>query len=130
MNNTASLQSSKSLPAQSGLMGPPPPRKVSSSSLSKSNPTNGAVGDTLLPAASSTKKIEQDLSMGVQLATKGVECDNAKDFDQALEMYSRSLEFLLPTLEHIKHYPNFETYKERVFNILKRAELLKGMVGK
>lgn len=67
----------------------------------------------------------QFLSKGITTVTEAISADNAQDYEKALGLYKRSLEYFMTGLKYEKNPATRQTIMGRVDGYMKRAEDLK-----
>ena len=65
------------------------------------------------------------ITQGVEVVQKAIEADNGQDYEQALVLYKRALEFFITGLKYEQNPSVKESIKERVGGYMKRAEQIK-----
>eukprot|EP00636_Phaeomonas_parva_P003323 CAMPEP_0118850020 /NCGR_PEP_ID=MMETSP1163-20130328/51_1 /TAXON_ID=124430 /ORGANISM="Phaeomonas parva, Strain CCMP2877" /LENGTH=479 /DNA_ID=CAMNT_0006782217 /DNA_START=176 /DNA_END=1615 /DNA_ORIENTATION=+ len=69
------------------------------------------------------------LEKGIEIVKEAVEKDNAQDYEGALVLYKRSLEYFINSIKYEKNPAVRETVSQRVVGYMKRAEDLKAMLN-
>ena len=64
----------------------------------------------------------------VAIVTEAIEFDNASDYEKALPLYKRSLEYFMMAMKYEKNETARKTIQQRVEGYMKRAEDLKGVL--
>ncbi|KAG5189293.1 katanin like protein [Tribonema minus] len=70
------------------------------------------------------------LPKAISTVTEAIAADNAQEYEQALALYRKALEYFMTGLKYEKNPATKQTIMDRVEGYMKRAELLRGILDK